>query len=611
MFDLKIPKDWHIYWENPGQFGIPTTFEFNNKIFSEGETYYSKPTSFFTGDYVSYGYKNRTMFLYKSKYETKIKNIDGKINWLACKEICIPGSTSFTYSISEKTSPDFNQHYKGFQKAAIFDENKIITQHIVDNDLFYVKLPNGIDFDGDFNIAPLEPKKYIDKGALKIKKIDSTEYIVIPKKYYLGDIFSAVILSKNGNIFFESKLISTKLNQDNKKSFGSILFVIFLSFLGGIILNFMPCVLPVVALKFRQIALLNKENQFLDSLSYFLGIISFTTLIGILVNFLSYSGNQLGWGFQFQSPNYVLFLIFLFLLIGLNLVGFNYKSLYKISTFGNFFNINTKNYFLKSYVSGALLVLIASPCTGPFMGSALGFSLSQPFFITLLIFFFLGFGLGLPIFIFSIFFKSKEFFNYKGNSLSLFQEFLAIPIFATVVWLLWVLSKMVGTDLVFLILLLFLLFTFFLFKIQTNESKIYSSVSIILIISIVSLINLSKPNESYSKWMTWKEFQPQNTNQFIFVDYTAAWCITCQINKKTVLSSVKFNEFLDKNEIIKIRADWTNSDPSITRELNKIGRNGVPTYVLYGPNDYHFIFPEILTEKNTINSIRNIINNNG
>ena len=214
-----------------------------------------------------------------------------------------------------------------------------------------------------------------------------------------------------------------------------------------------------------------------------------------------------------------------------------------------------------------------------------------------MIFFFLGFGLGLPIFIFSIFFKSKEFFNYKGNSLSLFQEFLAIPIFATVVWLLWVLSKMVGTDLVFLILLLFLLFTFFLFKIQTNESKIYSSVSIILIISIVSLINLSKPNESYSKWMTWKEFQPQNTNQFIFVDYTAAWCITCQINKKTVLSSVKFNEFLDKNEIIKIRADWTNSDPSITRELNKIGRNGVPTYVLYGPNDYHFIFPEILTKK--------------
>ena len=110
----------------------------------------------------------------------------------------------------------------------------------------------------------------------------------------------------------------------------NILIVIFLSFLGGIILNFMPCVLPVVALKFRQIALLNKENQFLDSLSYFLGIISFTTLIGILVNFLSYSGNQLGWGFQFQSPNYVLFLIFLFLLIGLNLVGFNYKSLYKI-----------------------------------------------------------------------------------------------------------------------------------------------------------------------------------------------------------------------------------------------------------------------------------------
>ena len=104
-----------------------------------------------------------------------------------------------------------------------------------------------------------------------------------------------------------------------------------------------------------------------------------------------------------------------------------------------------------------------------------------------------------------------------------------------------------------------------------------------------------------------KEFQPQNTNQFIFVDYTAAWCITCQINKRTVLSSVKFNEFLDKNEIIKIRADWTNSDPSITRELNKIGRNGVPTYVLYGPNDYHFYFSEILTEKNTINSIRNII----
>ena len=170
---------------------------------------------------------------------------------------------------------------------------------------------------------------------------------------------------------------------------------------------------------------------------------------------------------------------------------------------------------------------------------------------------------------------------------------------------------MVGTDLVFLILLLILLFSFFLFKIQTNESKIYSSVSIILIISIISLINLSKPNESYSKWMTWKEFQLQNTNQFIFVDYTAAWCITCQINKGTVLSSDKFNEFLDKNEIIKIRADWTNSDPSITRELNKIERNGGPTYVLYGPNDYHFIFPEILTEKNTINSIRNIINNNG
>ena len=373
----------------------------------------------------------------------------------------------------------------------------------------------------------------------------------------------------------------------------------------------MPCVLPVVALKFRQITLLNKEKKFFDSLSYFLGIISFTTLIGILVNFLSFSGNQLGWGFQFQSPNYVLFLIFLFLLIGLNLVGFNYKSLYKISTLGNFFNINTKNYFFKSFISGALLVLIASPCTGPFMGSALGFSLSQPFFVTLLIFFFLGFGLGLPIFIFSIFFKSIKFFNFKGNSLSLFQEFLAIPIFATVVWLLWVLSKMIGADFIFLILLLIILFTFFLFKIQTNESKLYYLISIAIIILVVSLINLSKPNEPYTKWMTWKEFQPQKINQFIFVDYTAAWCLTCQINKGTVLSSVEFNEFLDKNEIIKIRADWTNSDPSITRELNKIGRNGVPTYVLYGPNDYHFIFPEILTEKNTINSIRDIINTNG
>jgi thiol:disulfide interchange protein DsbD len=611
LFDLKIPRGWHIYWENPGQFGIPTIFEFKNKIFSKGKTYYLKPTSFYTGEYVSYGFKNKTMFLFKSKYENNVKSINGKINWLACKEICIPGSTSFSYKVTEKISPDFNQYYNNFEKAAIFDENKVTTQHIINNDLFYIELPNGFDFDNDFNIAPLEPKKYIDKNVLKIKKIDSNKYIVIPKKYYLGDIFSAVILSKSGSIFFESKLVLTKLAQDNKKSFRSILVVIFLSFLGGITLNFMPCVLPVVALKFRQLALLNKESKFFDSLSYFLGIISFTTLIGVLINFLSYSGNKLGWGFQFQSPNYVLFLIFLFLLIGLNLVGFNYKSLHKVSTFGNFFNINTKNYFLKSYISGALLVLIASPCTGPFMGSALGFSLSQPFFITLLIFFFLGFGLGLPIFIFSIFFKSKKFFNFKGKSLSLFQEFLAIPIFATVVWLLWVLSKMVGADLIFVILLLVLLFTFFLFKIQTNESKLFYLMLLIIIISIVSLINSSKPNEPYSKWMTWREFQPQNINQFVFVDYTAAWCITCQINKGTVLSSVKFNRFLDKNEIKKIRADWTNSDPSITRELNKIDRNGVPTYVLYGPNDFYFIFPEILTEKNTINAIRKIINNNG
>ncbi len=325
------------------------------------------------------------------------------------------------------------------------------------------------------------------------------------------------------------------------------------AFLGGIILNFMPCVLPVLSIKFIGFVETPRETLRRHGLLYGLGVVlSFLLLAGLLI-FLRASGEKLGWGFQLQSPIFVGFMAALFLFLGLNLWG-----LFEVGTsFTRLGGLLGGKSPANAFFSGALAVLVATPCTAPFMGSALGFALTQPAGVSLAIFSSMGVGMAGPYVLLSFFPAALRWIPKPGPWMGTLKKGLSLLFFATCLWLLWVL-----------------------------------------------VLQLKPARET--------SFSPAKVEAFlaegksVFVDFTAAWCITCQVNERTTLSTEKVKKALADNRVEFLVADWTNRDPVISQTLELFGRNGVPLYVLYAPGREPVILPTILTPDIVIDALNQL-----
>jgi cytochrome c biogenesis protein CcdA len=335
------------------------------------------------------------------------------------------------------------------------------------------------------------------------------------------------------------------------KSGLNIGLALLLAFLGGALLNLMPCVLPVLSIKFLGFLETPRETLRKQGLLYGAGVlISFLALAGLLI-FLRAGGEKLGWGFQLQSPLFVGFLAALFLVLGLNLWG-----AFEVGTsFTRLGGLLGGKSSANAFFSGTLAVLVATPCTAPFMGSALGFALTQPAGVSLAIFGSMGVGMALPYVGLSFFPRALRWIPKPGPWMITLKKALSVLLFATCLWLLWVLAMQIRPS---------------------SAGASYSQAK------VDAFVADGKP---------------------VFVDFTAAWCITCQVNERTTLSSEKVQKAFQENGVTVLVADWTNRDPEISTALERFGRNGVPLYVLYYPGREPVVLPALLTPEIVIQEI--------
>ena len=387
-----------------------------------------------------------------------------------------------------------------------------------------------------------------------------------------------------------------------------LMAAIALALVGGLILNLMPCVFPVISLKvlgFAQQAHGRVAVIRMHGLVFAAGVVlSFVALAGVVLA-LRAGGEELGWGFQLQSPAVVTALAILFFLLALNIGGFFEVSMLVPSGVAA---IEARNPYVNSFLSGVLAVVIASPCTAPFMGAALGFALAQPPAEALTIFVALGLGMALPYLLLAWYPAWLKRLPKPGPWMVWLKQLLAIPLAATVIWLGWVLAQQSGVDAFARLLFVLLLLAVGVWCVQQHlmprrVSRVLA-IAAVLVAGWVAWPLIDDAGAAGAKSSAIGDWQPYsrarldelvNAGQPVFVDFTAAWCVSCQANKKLVLEREDAIKAFAEKKVVLLRADWTRRDPEITAALAEFGRSGVPVYALYRPAKSTLVLPEILT----------------
>jgi thiol:disulfide interchange protein DsbD len=382
-----------------------------------------------------------------------------------------------------------------------------------------------------------------------------------------------------------------------------------LALLGGLILNLMPCVFPVLSIK--ALALVNKGDHKAEGLAYTAGVLaSFAVLAGVLIA-LRAGGQQVGWGFQFHSPVFVLVVAYLLFLVGLSLSG-----LFEIG--GSFTGVGSalaaRQGLAGSFFTGVLAAVVATPCTAPFMGAGLAFALAQPAAVMLAVFLALGLGLALPFLVLAFWPAAQRWLPRPGAWMDRFKQALAFPMYAAVVWLLWVLAQQTGPDGVALALGGLVLITFGLWwRHSSGGSAVGTGAAMASVVLALGASAWIKPvaadvqgagaasTEAYSAARL-ADLRAQNKP--VFVNMTASWCISCLVNERVALSRPEVKEAFARSGVIYLKGDWTREDPAITAVLRAHGRSGVPLYLYYAPGAAAAqVLPQILTPGLVIEAI--------
>jgi len=379
--------------------------------------------------------------------------------------------------------------------------------------------------------------------------------------------------------------------------------------LGGLILNLMPCVLPVLAIKVLNFTRpdANPWVHRMAGLTYSLGVVASTLLLGAVVMGLRAAGDQLGWGFQLQSPWVVSGLCILFTLIALNL--WDVFSVQLVLP-ARLLSWESRHPAVDAVFSGVLTVAIATPCTAPFMGASIGLAIALPVWQGLLIFAMLGLGLALPVLLISWFPALSNRLPRPGPWMNTLRHALAFPMLATVIWLLWVLGQQTDMHAVAALLGILLLLSGLLWALTLHPrgrlllGTLFGAILVWALTQTLPLLSqASDPTPSATalsaeRWQAWSEARVKAAlaaGQPVFVDFTAAWCVTCQVNKRTTLANADLLADFDSRRVLLLRADWTRQYPVITRALSALGRSGVPVYVLYSPNRPARVLSELIS----------------
>ncbi len=409
-----------------------------------------------------------------------------------------------------------------------------------------------------------------------------------------------------------AKVSEVKDTNTSTKEDPFLIAVLLGAVLGGLILNLMPCVFPVLSLKALSFASSNqsKEKQHLHGWAYTLGVVGSFWVAAVFILIARNAGESLGWGFQLQQPAFVAVMAYLFLIMGLSLSGLVH---FGTSLMGVGNELTTNQGLKASFFTGVLAALVASPCTAPFMATALGFALTQPAFISLSIFTALGFGMALPFLLLSYSPALARFLPQPGAWMDTLKQLLAFPLYLTCVWLIWVLGRQTSIDSAAMLMLggTALAFAAWLTT-QAPHSKIGKFLKYgLMIFSLISAAWVIPTSSTQEKDEHWQTYSPETLEALraesvpVFVNLTADWCITCKVNERVAFSSDKFIETAKQLKVTLLKGDWTNSNPQITELLTQYGRNGVPLYLMYpaDPSKDAEILPQLLTASHVIKAM--------
>ncbi len=634
---LRHDSQWHTYWKSTGDTGLPTRIQWSlPQGWHASEILWPTPAVFKIGDLVNYGYGDEVLLPVRisvpaSAKVGSVQDIKAEVSWLMCADQCVPGKASLTLAVqvadkdggATKTSTLFEASHTAMPSplsdaSGVFDPKthavRVTFKSTEPFHHFYVFA------EGDDSVvygAPQSVSRSADKISVTLQGTDELK---------AGSQFSGVFAADGGprkggwagsfSVPLESGTVAAPTVSDDTLQAGlSSWLAVAMAFIGGLILNVMPCVFPVLSLKILSLVQDRQHiNLPLHSVVFTLGVLlTMLVLAGVLIAVKS-AGISVGWGFQLQSPIFVASLAVIFAAISVNLLGWFEFSCVRVSG-GSY-----SNSLLNCFATGVLAVVAASPCTAPFMGAALGYALTASIRESIFVFLALGLGMSLPWLVLSLFPVLTAWMPKPGAWMNVFRKLMAIPMLLTMIWLLWVLSLQVSfTALVLyiaaVISLCVCLFLYGKLQFSLLTAKlpiVLSAACAVLLFAAASSSLFRQPDAAVQAADAWSPQAVENALEAgkpVFVDFTASWCVTCQANKIAVLDREDIREAFKQHGVVFLVADWTNQNPDITQALESFGRSGVPLYILYSPDGKTTVLPELLTKNIVIEALDKLLSN--
>lgn len=640
---LKLDPHWHVYWINPGDAGLPTEIDWQLPDgFSADSLQFPYPEKVWLADLANFGYEGEVMFPVVITPPTDLQpdqdiTLSASASWLICKEECLPENADLelTLPVAAASQPDprWSSLFSDTRfRLPLTEVGWTFEAAIRDTSLIIVAQPPEW-FDGQFEslefFAYPEGDYLHNAGEQILTRQGDLYQLQVPMSGYRDadpSQIEGILVADNGwrgegseravEIGTDVGVMSKAVNLSDEV--GSVGLALLFAFMGGMILNLMPCVLPILSIKilgFVEQAGQKKSKGLRHGAVFTLGVlVSFWVLAGLLLA-LRAGGEQLGWGFQLQSPAFVIVISTFLFLFGLSLFG-----VFEIGT--SLMGVGQQHQGsgdFGAFMGGVTATIVTTPCTAPFMGSALGYTLSQPAMISMLVFTALGLGMAFPYMVLAASPGLLKFVPRPGAWMETLKQSMGFLLMATVIWLAWVLGIQTGADGIVLLLVTLLaagMAAWMLGKwghlgksAGVRRTAITAALLIIAGGVFVSLSGVSSTGatsnaalEKHQGSITWEPYSPQLISDLraagkpVFIDFTAAWCLSCQANKKIAFGNAEVQAAFQDKGITTVMADWTSRDATITKALAEFGRNSVPLYVLYDRGaDQPVVLPEILT----------------
>ncbi|MBL6615886.1 MAG: thioredoxin family protein [Reyranella sp.] len=651
-----IRPKWHTYWKNPGESGLPTEIAWKLPEGAKaGPIVWPRPHLFDIGGIINYGFKDEAVLMVQITPSAKAAGdfkLAAEANWLVCEDVCIPedAKLALTLPVTATGAPASPATRAIFDKArqqvpmpspwpakygvaksgdpTVIVEAKGLKADTI-RDVYF--------FPADWGPVASMAKQNAVIGAegirIPLRRGDAKAAmpaelmgtLVLTEKAAGGDVQQAFdVAAKLDPAFVPTSSLAAAGGEQL-----SLVEALLFALLGGLILNLMPCVFPVLAMKaaaFARLAGHERSAMRRDGVAYTLGVLVSFAAMAALVIAIRASVGEVTWGFQFQSPVFSLLIAYLFFVVGLNLSGvFEFSS--RFAGIGQ--GLVARGGTTGAFFTGVLAVIVATPCTVPFMAAAVGFALSQPAPETMAVLLALGLGLALPYLLLAITPALQRLMPRPGPWMDRLRQFLAFPMYASTVWMIWVLTQQTGPDGVIYALggMILIAFAIWLLRLGSGASAATwmrrGLAAVAVLLAFAAALKLEDGSATAASasggpaggvtFDGWERFSRERMNQAVaegkpvFVDFTAAWCITCLVNERVALETPATRHAFEQAGVVKLKGDWTNRDPEITSLLKELSRAGVPLYLLWVPGAAQpKILPQVLTESLILSELAEI-----